>query len=259
MSLIVSKVVAQCVLPPGGLVLMGALGMMFWRRAWGRALVWLVLALTWMLATDPVRDALTKPLEFRYPALSLETLQVDALTREPTAIVLLGGGIYENAPEYGGGDELNHHALMRTIFAAELARRTGLPVYATGSKALTHESEPEGAIMRRWLVRLGVPEAQAHAEAAAATTWENAVFVRKLLAPQGIRRVVLVTSAWHMPRSVWCFKQQGLNVIPAPTDYLTRMSAYDVRSWFPRREVFDDACAALHEYLGMLWYRLRHG
>ncbi len=258
MSLIASKVVAQCLLPPGGIVLLGALGMCFRKRVWGRALVWLMLALTWALATDPVRDALTRPLEFRYPALNLADVSAGRFADAPTAIVLLGGGIYENAPEYGGHDELRHHALVRTVFAAELARRAGLPVYASGSQALTHESESEGAIMRRWLIRLGVPEGMVHAETAAANTWQNAAYIRRLLASRGIRRVVLVTSAWHMPRSVWCFERQGMKVIPAPTDYLTRMSPYDVRSWFPGRGAFADSCDALHEYLGILWYRLRH-
>ena len=258
MSLLASKVAAQCLLPPGGLVLLGVLGMFFRKRAWGRALVWLTLALTWALATEPVRDALTRPLEFHYPVLNTVEASAARFADAPTAIVLLGGGIYENAPEFGGQDELARHALARTVFAADLARRTGLPVYVTGGKALTHESGSEGAIMRRWLVRFGVPQGVVHAETAAANTWQNAVYLQRVLEPAGIRRIVLVTSAWHMPRSVWCFERQGMKVIPAPTDYFTRMSAYDERSWFPRWNTFAESCEALHEYLGLLWYRLRH-
>ena len=258
MSLLASKVAAQCLLPPGGLILLGAFGMLFHKRAWGRALVWLMLALSWMLATEPVRDALTRPLEFRYPALNLTDVSAARFADAPSAIVLLGGGIYENAPEYGGQDELARHALARTVFAAELARHTGLPVYATGGKALTHESGSEGAIMRRWLIRLGVPRGMVYAETEAVNTWRNAVDMQRILESAGIRRVVLVTSAWHMPRSVWCFERQGMKVIPAPTDYFTRMSAYDERSWFPRWNTFAESCEALHEYLGLLWYHLRH-
>ncbi len=254
MSLLAVKVATQLLLPPGGLILAGALGLAFWRKWQGRALTALALALLWGLTLEPVRDALTRPLEYRYPPLDAR-----ALPGGPLVIVLLGGGIYEDAPEYGGRDELGRHALMRTVYAADLARATGLPVYATGGQTLTHASTPSGEIMRRWLIRLGVPARLAHAENAADNTWQNAAFVRRLLAASGVRRVVLVTSAWHMPRAVWCFERNGLRVIPAPTDYLSRRSDYDVRSWFPSWGAFADSCDALHEYLGMLWYRLRYG
>jgi len=254
MSLLISKVAAQLLLPPGGLILLAVVGLVFWRKGWGRGLVGLAMALFWLLSTEPVRDALTRPLEFQYPALTVADLPAG-----PMAIVLLGGGIYEMAPEYGGHDELGRYAMMRTLYAAKIERATGLPVYTTGGKALTHETEAEGAIMRRWLIYFGVPESKAHAEVAASNTWQNAVYIKKILARQGIHRIVLITSAWHMPRSVWCFRQQGLDVIAAPTDYLTQRSAYDVRAYFPHWNVLAESCAALHEYLGLLWYRLRYG
>jgi len=112
--------------------------------------------------------------------------------------------------------------------------------------------------MRRWLIRFGVPEAMVHAEVVASNTWQNAVYIKKILEKQGIHRIVLVTSAWHMPRSLWCFKAQGLDVIAAPTDYLTKQATYDVRSYFPHWNVLAESGTALHEYLGLLWYRLRY-
>jgi len=254
MSLLISKVAAQLILPPGGLILLAIVGLIFWRKWWGRGLVGLALALLWLLSTEPVRDALTHPLEFQYPALKVAEIPAGRM-----AIVLLGGGTYEKAPEYGGKDELRSGVMMRTIYAAKIARATGLHVYATGGKPLTHEAEASGEIMRRWLIRFGVPEAMVHAEVAANTTWENATYIKTLLGRQGIHRIVLVTSAWHMPRSVWCFKKNGLDVIAAPTNYLTKQSAYDVRSYFPRWNVLADSGDALHEYLGLVWYRLRYG
>ncbi|MDQ6959921.1 MAG: YdcF family protein [Mariprofundaceae bacterium] len=254
MSLLIPKLVAQLILPPGGLILLAVVGLVFWRKWWGRGLIGLALACFWLLSTEPVRDALTRPLEFQYPALKVADLPAG-----PIAIVLLGGGIYEKAPEYGGHDELGRYAMMRTLYAARIARATGLPVYATGGKSLAHETETEGAVMRRWLIYFGVAETGAHAEVAASNTWQNAVYIKNMLGKQGIHRIVLVTSAWHMPRSVWCFKQNGLDVIAAPTDYLTKRSAYDVRGYFPRWNVLAESGDALHEYLGLLWYRLRYG
>jgi len=254
MELLAAKSLSQLLLPPGGLILLAVAGLIFWQRRWGRVLVGASLVFLYLLSTEPVRDMLLNPLETAYPPL-----QKNALPAGKLAIVLLGGGIYEKAPEYGGRDSLASYALMRTVYAAALARQTGLPVYATGGAPLTEDAQPEGRIMRRWLLELGVPESLVHAEAAANTTWENAGYIRTLLQKQGISRVVLVTSAWHMPRAVWCFKSHGLDVIAAPCAYLAERGAYDVRSFLPRWTVFSDSGQGLHEYLGLLWYRIRYG
>jgi len=253
-GLLAVKVAAQLILPPGGLILLAIAGFVFWRKWWGRGLVGLALALFWLLSTEPVRDALTRPLEFQHQALKVAEIPAGRM-----AIVLLGGGIYENAPEYGGDDSLSRHGLMRAAYAAELVKQTGIPVYTTGGMPLTHTAEPEGTIMARWLVKFGVPKHMVHVEVAARTTWENAGNTKLVLQKLGVSRIILVTSAWHMPRSVWCFKKNELDVIAAPTDYLTKQAAYDLRSYFPRWNVMADSGDALHEYLGLAWYRLRYG
>ncbi len=255
MSLLVSKAVSQLLLPPGGLILLMLAGLAAWRRPAGRALVLIAAGALWLLAIEPVRDALVSPLEERYAALPVAA----AASAGADAIVLLGGGLYEKAPEYGGRDSLGRHALMRTVYAADLALRAKLPVYPTGGRVLSETTEPEGAVMKRWLVRLGVPEARVHAETAANNTWENAARIRAMMQDAGIRRVLLVTSAIHMPRSVWAFERQGVEVIPAPCAFIAEREPYDLRSWLPRWNVLADSGDALHEYLGILWYRLRYG
>jgi len=251
--LLISKAVSQLLLPPGGLILLGLFGVLFYRRWWGKTAVVLSFLLLWGLSTEPVRDSLTEPLEFQYSALKVDQVKTDG-----TAIVLLGGGIYENAPEYGGRDVLGRYAMMRTIYAVDIAQKSGLDVYATGGKPLTQADEAEGEIMRHWLLKLGLQEEHVHAESASNTTWENAAYMKKMLSAKGVNRVVLVTSAWHMPRAVWCFESYGFEVIPAPVDYLTEQEAYDLRSYLPRWTVLSDSGQALHEYLGLLWYRLRY-
>jgi len=251
--LLASKAVSQLLLPPGGLILLGIVGLMFWRRAWGRGLVAAVLSLTWLLSTEPVRDALVHPLESEYPPLNTDQLPAGGL-----AIALLGGGLYEKAPEYGGADGLGKYALMRTLYAADLSRHTGLPVYPSGGAVLSDTTEPEGVVMRRWLIRFGVPAELIHAESAADNTWQNAALLKAMFGRAGISQVVLVTSAIHMQRSVWVFHQQGLEVLPAPCAYLEEREPYDLRSFLPRWNVLADSGDALHEYLGLLWYRIRY-
>jgi len=254
LGLLISKSVSQLLLPPGGLILLGLVGLVFWQRRWGRMLILLALALLWLLSTEPVRDALMHPLEKNYPALNADTLPAGNM-----AIVLLGGGLYEKAPEFSGRDSLGSHALMRTVYAADVARKTGLPVYPTGGPVLSDTTEAEGLVMQRWLVRLGVPVAMVHAETAARNTWENAANLKSMMKNNGIEHVVLVTSAYHMTRSAWVFRQQGLDVIPAPCAYLAKREPYDIRSFLPGWHVLSDSADALHEYMGLIWYKIRYG
>jgi uncharacterized SAM-binding protein YcdF (DUF218 family) len=259
MSLIISKAISQLLLPPGGLILLALLGLIFWKRLWGRGLVVLSLLCFWLLATEPVRDQLLSPLENKYPALQVDRLPADLISEGKLAIVLLGGGVYGKAPEYGGRDMLTGHAMLRTVYAADLALDTGLNVYSTGGAIYPELTEPEGLIMQRWLVRLGVPRERTHAETAAKNTWENAANIAMLLKEKGIKQIVLVTTAWHMPRSVRVFESHGLQVIAAPCAYVVERGPYDLRSYLPHWGVLSASGDALHEYLGLLWYRLRYG
>jgi len=259
-GLMLTKLVTQLLLPPGGLILLAFTGYLARRRWWwGRVLLILSLAALWLLSTVPLRDALTGPLEYASPPLRSDTIAyIKKLPVGTTAIVLLGGGIYEQAPEYDGSDELAQFAMMRTIYAADIAQQTDLPVYATGGRPLSQARESEGAVMRRWLLRFGLAGELVFAEEASENTWQNAIYLKQTLQSQGISRVVLVTSAWHMPRSLWCFEQQGFEVIAAPTEYLTKQSTRDARSLLPDAGVLAESSLALHEYLGLVWYRLRY-
>jgi len=254
-GLLASKVAAQLLLPPGGLILLGLFGLLFRRCWWGRGCVLVSLAAFWLLSIGPGRDALLTPLESAYPPL------VDTTSFGPdAAIVLLGGGVYAKAPEYGGQDRLAAHALQRANYAATLAKKTGLPVFVSGGAVLSDATEPEGLIMRRYLTDLGVPAVRVHVEASSQNTWENARKLLPVLRLAGIRRVLLVTSAVHMPRAVWCFSAQGMDVLPAPCAYMGGgRTPRDIRDYVPYWTTLEYSSLALHEYLGLIWYGLHYG
>jgi uncharacterized SAM-binding protein YcdF (DUF218 family) len=258
LSLIITKSISQLLLPPGGLILLALLGLIFWRQLWGRVLLTLALLCLWLLATEPVRDALLSPLENKYSALKMDKLPTDLTSSGKPAIVLLGGGIYEKAPEYGGRDMLPGQSLQRTVYAADLAMKTGLNVYSTGGALYPEFTEPEGLIMKRLLMRLGVPKKRIHAETVSRNTWENGANIAAMLKQKGIKKIILVTTAWHMPRSVWVFEKHGLKVIPAPCIYVVEREPYDLRSYLPYWRTLSASADALHEYLGMFWYRFRY-
>ncbi len=109
-------------------------------------------------------------------------------------------------------------ARERIRYAARLAKASGLPVLTSGG--LHYGTPPsEARIMAQSLLDdYGVPVRWE--EGRSRTTWENARFSAEMLREAGIRRVILVTSAIHMPRSIWSFEKAGLEVVPAPSGYI---------------------------------------
>lgn len=257
MGLMISKVIAQLLMPPTVFIIGGLAGVMFWRARWAKWLVFGSLLVLWALSIEPVRDQLIGSLENRYPPFT-QTEMKQWAGRQDAVIVLLGGGVYRHAPEFGGGDSLRDDAMQRTLFASIVQQNTGLPVYATGGAPLQENETPEAEVMRQWLLRLGVSESMIYVENAARNTWENAALTQTLLDKAGIRRVLLVTNAWHMPRSAWCFEQHGLEVVAVPVDFSQSQLDYDLRSWLPQAGILNETVLAWHEYMGLLWYRFRY-
>jgi len=258
MSLFISKSIALLLLPPAGLILLAVSGLLFWKYRGGKETIIMALILLWGLSTEPIRDTLVTPLENHYPVLDINMSNQQVLAKSNVVIVLLGGGIYEKAPEFSGRNALRDHALMRTIYAANLAKKTNLDVYSSGGKGLSGKDEPEAKVMNRWLIQFGVDPTKVFRENAAKTTWQNAALLKKRLQQRDIKKIILVTTAWHMPRGVHAFKAQGFDVIPAPCAFVSRRSSYNILSFLPQAHVLADSSDALHEYLGIVWSQWVH-
>src|SRR5258708_3448273 len=89
------------------------------------------------------------------------------------------------------------------------------------------------------------------------TTYENAADSAHLLAADGIKRVVVVTQAWHLPRSLWSFERVGLHAVPWPAPR-TVIHAQRIDDFLPRAGAVQDTFHALHESIGSVYYRLRY-
>ena len=87
-------------------------------------------------------------------------------------------------------------------------------------------------------------------------TFENAKYSYPLLHKAGIKRIYLVTHAWHMPRSVMAFQSAGFEVIPAPLAFTTRYKT-DLLSFIPNAESLNTSEIFMHELIGLVWYRLK--
>jgi len=196
------------VLPPTGLLLVVALGLALHSRfpRGGRALALAGVLGLLVLAMPVTADFLVKFVDTS-PVLEA------AKARQSQAIVILGGGIRRDAPEYGG-DTLGILTLQRVRYGARVARLTGLPVLVTGGSVLG--GEPEAKLMQTSLQEeFGVPVRWA--EARSRTTHENAVLSAEILRKEGIRRVVLVAHGFDMRRATAEFAAQGIETVAAPT------------------------------------------
>ncbi|RUP34770.1 MAG: YdcF family protein [Curvibacter sp.] len=241
MLLFFKKLLTSLLMPPFSLVLLAALGLWLQRQRprLGPWVTWLALLVLSALSWPPVADALVDSLE-RYPALSAQGLS------QAQAIVVLGGGIYPNAPEYGGEDGVSRATLQRLQYAAVLYRRSSLPVLVTGGAP--EGGRPEAAVMQKVLEQqFGVPVRWV--ESASLDTLGNAALSAQMLHAAGVQRVALVSQAWHLPRAAALFESQGLTVLPAPTGFRTRLAQAPV--WYlPSAEALLASQTALREWLG---------
>ena len=250
------------ILPPGGLFLLLALGLLLWRR-WprlGRALAGGALAVLVLLSTNAGAGFLVAPLE-RMTAPLRAPREVVARTGAQ-AIVVLAAGRLRAAPEYGGRDIPDHIALARLRYAAHLQRATGLPVLVSGGNgasgidpALADRAYSKADAMATALREdFGVPVRWI--EGGSRDTGENAAYSAALLRRDGVRRVLLVTDAMHMPRARIVFARAGLEVVEAPTMFFGEQ-ARGARAWLPSAEGLRRSWYASYEWLGLGWYWVR--
>ncbi|MHB1084157.1 MAG: YdcF family protein [Thiobacillus sp.] len=243
-----TNLVAVALLPPLSLIILLAAGLLFFRRRPRLAMFLILLSATalFALSTPWVSGVLLKSLEISAP-VNPDQLQA------AEAIVVLGGGRRLAAAEYGG-DTLNSFSLERLRYAAVLHRASGLPILVSGGKP-NSGTLAEGRIMQLVLQNeYGL--AARWIDDASSTTWENAQRSARLLKQADVHRIVLVTHAWHLRRAVPLFEAQGLSVIPAGIQFSSAHvdSVFDL---LPTPSGLRDSTFALHEWLGILWYKLR--
>jgi uncharacterized SAM-binding protein YcdF (DUF218 family) len=170
------------------------------------------------------------------------------------AIVILGGGSYFHAPEYSGQDTISEATLTRLRYGARLQREFKLPILVTGGKPLGNSSSEAQQMKLALEQDFNVPVRWT--EDASDNTFENARNSYQALQEIGIKKIYLVTHAWHMMRSAAAFRQAGFEVIEAPTAFTTRYQT-DLLAFVPRAEALRDSKIFVHEVIGLLWYQAK--
>ncbi len=236
--------------PPGSIIVaLFALAVYLYRRRLGAAKVVVGVTLFFYLFTISfVSDRLIGSLEGEYQPPQQVSGDV---------IVMLGGGATLDTPNVHGLGHLSGFAANRLLTSAQLYHILHVPILISGGKVLDTTGS-EADIAKVILMGLGVPEDQIIPENKSLNTTENAKFTKLLLQQHGFTQPILVTSAFHMKRSVMQFHKVDLTVTPYPTDYQTNVDIrFQPHQFWPSAVALVDASLALKEYLGILainWY-----
>ena len=231
-------------------LLLGLLALlcMRWRRL---SRVLLVLSLGWLYAcsTALVADWLFASLEEAYPPRAMSVL--------PTAdaIVLLGGSIRGDT-HLGSLPDLNDQADRLAHAAVHYKAGKAPVILLTGGAA--PGNRPESEQMAQYMELMGVPPGALLQERQSRDTQQNALYSAVLLRAREARTILLVTSAFHMRRAVPLFEREGLQVIPAPTDFRRKVVQHDVPRWLPSVQALERSTYAIREYAGYLYYQYRN-
>lgn len=244
--LYITKWIYAWMLPVGGIVtaLLLLMGYMMYVRAKGRYALAVITACLYSLSISPTSDALIQPLERTYMQENLQDVTGDV-------VILLGGGARAGVPDVDGVGQVGESAANRFLTAIRVQKAKNIPILLSGGAVLAGDAE-EAMIEKRMLVSLGVPEAQIFVDVKSRNTAENARFAKALCREHGWQHPIVVTSAFHMPRSVRFFQREGMDITPYPGDYRTSMAEpISAFSFVPQTYNLMNSCLAIKEYVGI--------
>ena len=222
-------------------------GIVFWQKKFAKKLIVIGVVFCYLFSITPVSDALIWPLERQFYSTKTKELS------EAEYIVLLTGGVRQG--DLSGSAKLGESTLFRAARAAEIFfKRGGGPVIIiSGLNPVLPEERPALEIARFFL-NLGIPSEKIELEESSKNTYQSALNLSPILENHPF---FLVTSAYHLPRSIYIFKEIGLNPMPAPADFRTE-KAYGILDFFPSPKNLKKCDLALHEYFGMIYYKIRY-
>lgn len=253
MFFIIAKIAGFFALPSNIVGSLCALGLLLLAARFSRAGLRILLSgvmLLLLLGYSPLSNWMLLPLSERFPAWTESG-------HAPDGIIVLGGAIDTDTTIARCSLELDSSA-ERVVAMLQLARQfpNARIVFTGGSGNIIQGSPSEAPIVADLLKKFGVPDERVVLEGESRTTAENAILTRKLVQPKPGELWLLVTSSFHMPRSIGAFRKAGFDVVAYPVDWRTR-GWRDASSFFDKLSAGLARCdVAAHEWIGLAAYWL---
>jgi uncharacterized SAM-binding protein YcdF (DUF218 family) len=235
----------------GFVLLASVVALVMKRYVAGRNLVILACAAYLVAGFSPLGQIMLRPLEDRFK-------RPQSLPSDLKGIIVLGGAIDEQMSAARKSSELTGSGGRMTEAAALAHKYKSAKLFFSGGSASILGSDlTEAGAGKKFFVEQGISADRIVLEDKSRNTRENAEFLKRLAAPKAGETWVLVTSAWHMPRSVGIFREVGFKVVPWPADYSTHGTA---RDW--SKPVFEASRGlkltdrATKEWIGLIVYYL---
>ena len=247
-------VIKTLLLPIASLLILSIAGLFLlpFQRVLAVTIISFSLATLLLLSLPVVAKHLAATQEI-YPPLN--SAELDDFSAQ--AIVVLGGGLRDPAPEYKQQVTLQNRTLLRVRYAAILAKQTRLPILVSGGHVLKAGIPSEAEIMTSVLTNEFNQKVRWQ-EGESRNTAENALYTQKILSKVGVERIILVTHAFHMRRAVEQFQLHGLHVLPAPTMFWSWSNELNLFSFLPSAGALRRSSFVIHEIMGRAWYKLRY-
>ncbi len=253
---VMSDVVESLIFPPGliiSLIFISTLFAFIRLRKIAKFLAFFAWMTLWIASMPAVAYRLIDTLQKPYPQLTPYNMP------KAHAIVVLGGGMKPSHKGYNLPPELSPTSMQRMDEAVDLYEKTRAPLLLTGGMpSIANYKYAEANVMYRQIKKsYGVKPKWV--ETKSANTYTNAMHSAEILKQNKINKIYLVTSAWHMKRAIESFKHFGISAVPAPSDFVLSWSRNPILDFLPSSRALRTTSIALHEYVGMLWYRWHYG
>ena len=257
---IIKKIISACINPLPLSLLLSFLGLYFlWftnKQKTGKIVMSVGLVILTLFSYSIITNRLLRPLERKYDTFEIKSSSAVPEAEDKSAmkfVVVLGGG-HTSDPELPLISQIGKDSLVRLIEGIRIYRKyPGAKLLLSGGGAFDTVSEAE--IMARVAREIGVPEGDIILESKSKDTRDEALFIKPIV---GNEPFVLVTTASHIPRSMALFKKLGMNPIPSPVGHSVKDSqGLSLTFLFPGTGSIRNAELAIHEYLGLIWAKIR--
>lgn len=245
-----SKILTVILFPLPCCILLGTFIVIFKIKGFkNKFLSFLPIGLLWLASSFPICQTLITNLEKDYPPITVNNA--------PTAdvIVILGGMINTLTPHQSRVELLGSADRLTDAILLYKAGKANYILYSGGSGLLFEPETKEAPLAKKFLLSFGIPEDKILLESESRNTFENGFNTKKILEEKKLKRIILITSAFHMKRAYSIFQKLGIETFPFTTDYRALRPVFNWETFIPSTGALETTTISLKEWIGIFVYQ----